>query len=192
MPGRIIHSGRIQRLVSPCAGRDWAMLPSTAGTIDPLHSTGIAHSLSGVERIASALLCGEPSKQSQQLELYANQLGIEFRLIDRIVSRCYTTLGNFDRWKVACMGYFALATHYERYRSMNVEATPAFLLADDSQVQGIDHEIDDHFSKTSSQSAIRLAELMERSIEPINHIGLFRPERPNLYSYRNHKFDSDL
>src|SRR5690606_24549842 len=49
------RTGRIQRWTRKSAGSDWVMLPHTAGFIDPLHSTGIAHTLSGIERIADTL-----------------------------------------------------------------------------------------------------------------------------------------
>ncbi|MDZ4699150.1 MAG: tryptophan 7-halogenase, partial [Rhodothermales bacterium] len=50
-PGVIIRTGRLQRLAGQAADAGWALLPHAAGFIDPLHSTGIAHSLLGVERL---------------------------------------------------------------------------------------------------------------------------------------------
>ncbi|MEZ6134520.1 MAG: FAD-dependent oxidoreductase [Pirellulaceae bacterium] len=47
---------RISRCWSVAAGENWSLLPSTVGIIDPLHSTGIAHALSGVLRVARYLL----------------------------------------------------------------------------------------------------------------------------------------
>ncbi|MEX2602114.1 MAG: FAD-dependent oxidoreductase, partial [Balneolaceae bacterium] len=46
-PGQWIDSGRLQRRLSHTYGNGWAALNHTAGFVDPLHSTGIAHSLSG-------------------------------------------------------------------------------------------------------------------------------------------------
>ena len=37
---QIVRTGRLQRLVNTAAGLGWALLPSTAGFIDPLHSAG--------------------------------------------------------------------------------------------------------------------------------------------------------
>ena len=50
------QSPRLQRLWWPICGSDWALLPSAAGFIDPLHSTGIAHSLFGVERLVETVV----------------------------------------------------------------------------------------------------------------------------------------
>ncbi len=54
-PYRLAHTRRLQRLNLDVSGPGWALLPHSAGFIDPLHSTGIAHSLSGVERLTRIL-----------------------------------------------------------------------------------------------------------------------------------------
>ncbi len=41
----LIRTERLQRQVATIAGDTWALLPHTAGFIDPFYSTGIAHSL---------------------------------------------------------------------------------------------------------------------------------------------------
>src|SRR5690606_32879273 len=49
--GGLRRTGRLQRRLQQAAGPGWAALPNTAGFIDPLHSTGIAHTLCGIERL---------------------------------------------------------------------------------------------------------------------------------------------
>ncbi len=49
------RTGRIQRLAAAGAGPNWAALTNTVGFIDPLHSTGIAHTLFAVSRLADIL-----------------------------------------------------------------------------------------------------------------------------------------
>jgi FADH2 O2-dependent halogenase len=44
------QTSRIQRLTTQAAGSNWAAITNTAGFIDPLHSTGIAHTLFSVSR----------------------------------------------------------------------------------------------------------------------------------------------
>jgi FADH2 O2-dependent halogenase len=47
---------RIQRLAGQGAGDNWAAIANTVGFIDPLHSTGIAHTLFSVSRLADILM----------------------------------------------------------------------------------------------------------------------------------------
>src|SRR6056297_3503418 len=55
-PDRFIKTGRLQRKLNKMYGDGWAALHHTAGFVDPLHSTGIAHSLAGVEKLLSILI----------------------------------------------------------------------------------------------------------------------------------------
>lgn len=52
-PGRLIATGRLQRKLNQAGGDGWFALPHTVGFVDPMHSTGIAHTLTGVERLLS-------------------------------------------------------------------------------------------------------------------------------------------
>src|SRR6185312_2046989 len=56
-PGKIIRSRRLQRKMKTCFGEGWVVLPHTAGFVDPLFSTGIAHTLSGIEKLADIFKC---------------------------------------------------------------------------------------------------------------------------------------
>ena len=55
IPGKIIQSDRLQRKADKCFGAGWAALPHTAGFVDPLFSSGIAHSLSGIQKVTRIL-----------------------------------------------------------------------------------------------------------------------------------------
>src|SRR5205085_235785 len=52
--GRLRRTGRIQRRFARAAGPNWALLSTAAGFIDPLHSSGNAHTLIGLERLVRA------------------------------------------------------------------------------------------------------------------------------------------
>ena len=58
MPAISFRSGAI-------AGKRWAMLPSAAGFVDPLLSTGFALTLLGIERLARILGSGDLARQLQ-------------------------------------------------------------------------------------------------------------------------------
>lgn len=112
------HSGitatqRIQRLRIEAAGTNWAALPSTVGFIDPLHSTGISHTLFGIRRLASILLQA-PTSRDKKLADYSNQIVSELRHIDQLVEGCYAALPNFRLFANWCMVYFAAVTSDEQ------------------------------------------------------------------------------
>ncbi len=71
------------------------MLPHAAGFIDPLHSSGIAHSLGSVERLAEILqrnLTSSGDRLATELQGYADTVRSEQLLIDRLVRGCYSAL----------------------------------------------------------------------------------------------------
>lgn len=103
---------KLSRIWSSASGDGWAMLPTTAGFIDPLHSSGIAHALSGVYRLASLLLNAEydPTAWMQ----YGLDVLDEVHWIDQLVDACYTALPNFDCFCMAANFYFLSAIDAER------------------------------------------------------------------------------
>ncbi len=125
----------MQRLASQMVGENWAMLPNTAGFIDPLHSTGIAQTLCGVERLIAILEKNwQGATLAQELSRYQQTLRDEFDLIDRIVSMGYASRQKFRLFAAVAMLYFAAATTYERRRqSKELPPGAAFLNADDTR-----------------------------------------------------------
>ena len=102
---------RLSRIWSEAAGDDWAMLPTTAGFVDPLHSSGIAHGLSGVHRLADLLLA--PRHDPAAWRAYGRQVLDEIRWIDATVSSCYHALPDFELFCWACNHYFIAAHAFE-------------------------------------------------------------------------------
>ena len=99
------------------AGSDWVMLPHTAGFIDPLHSSGIAHSLFGIERLA-AIFEEHWGKETlaAALQEYARIVRTETQLIDLLVAGCYAGTVDFRLFTAMCMFYFAGTIACERAR----------------------------------------------------------------------------
>jgi tetracycline 7-halogenase / FADH2 O2-dependent halogenase len=146
VPGRTFSTSRLQRLVSMGAGEDWAALPFTVGFIDPLHSTGIAHSLHGVDRLCDILLSDDKASRGTRLQHYSTSVVDELRHIDRIVAGCYEGLCDFRLFTAWTMVYFAAATTSElRWleflgKSPGSELSPGFLCADDPEfVRTVEH-----------------------------------------------------
>lgn len=103
---------RISRLWARASGPGWAMLPTTAGFVDPLHSTGIAHGLSGVERVA-ALLLAERHDETAWLG-YGRDVVDEVRWIDALVGGCYAAIPDFELFRLASTLYFLAVVASER------------------------------------------------------------------------------
>lgn len=179
----IARTGRLQRLVSPAAGADWALLPHTAGFIDPFYSSGIAQSLLGVESLA-AVLCENHSTERREQELleYAQRLPQETRLIDQFVALAYRTMGRDPRLlHAASMLYFAAATSFEAERRRGQRG--AFLGANDIAWRGIVDEV--CRTLPGEDAAARPIEewiaQVEALVGPWNSVGLFHPPQPNMY-----------
>jgi FADH2 O2-dependent halogenase len=140
--GGLRRTGRLQRLAARMVGDNWALLPNTAGFIDPLHSTGIAQTLCGIERLAGIFQShwGKPSL-GLQLTSYDATVRRELLLVDKLVSGCYLARRRFRLFAAFAMFYFAGATTYERRRHAGeIQPGAAFLCADESDYcRAVDH-----------------------------------------------------
>ena len=192
-PGRILETGRLQRLWSRAAGSNWAMLPFAAGFIDPLHSTGIAHSLSGIERLVHILeKHWNRGLLPDALASYSESVIQELRLIDLLVAGCYPAFSRFELLVPYTMLYFAAATTYEQrrlsrktgagtdHRSFLCADIPAFV----DIVETTYHRITELCTQPqSSASAAQFARDIEIAVAPYNSVGLFAPRVANMYEY---------
>ena len=192
-PGRLIRTGRLQRRVARATGSTWAALPYTAGFIDPLHSTGIAHSLSGVERLTGLLKqhWGSPTLH-QALQDYEAHLFRELALIDTLVAVCYASFGSFRLFTASTMLYFAAVITYEQQRAhMGTTITEPFnrlfLCAGDTALRGIVEEALVRLSAMDTpptpQQVNAYEQFVEEAIRPYNTVGLFHPPAPNMYHH---------
>ncbi|MDA1050583.1 MAG: FAD-dependent oxidoreductase [Planctomycetota bacterium] len=187
VPGELIRTKRLQRRWAQLAGEDWALLPHTAGFVDPLHSTGIAHSLCGVEHLCRILdREWRAETRLDSLRGYGDVVAKEFDLIDELVASCFACFGQFDLLVVASMLYFAAATTYERLRCGG-EASIAFLGADRKEIRDLLHTACKEVSRQAStpgpvdinQFRCDVASL----IAPINHVGLLDTTLANMYRH---------
>ncbi|MBL8889012.1 MAG: tryptophan 7-halogenase [Planctomycetaceae bacterium] len=114
-PGGLGLIRRQQRFHEPISGLGWVALPNTVGFVDPLHSTGIAHSLCAVQKIVRALNWQRVLDESF-VRVYADRLKQEFWLVDQLVAAAYSSLGHPEKWEAATMLYFAAAIQFEEWR----------------------------------------------------------------------------
>lgn len=171
-------SSRLQRLTTQAAGPTWAALPATAGFVDPLHSTGIAHTLIGVARLVEALTT---TRRETLLEQYSGQVLSEIRHVDRLVAGCYAGLPSFDLWCTWCMLYFAAATSGERS-----DAATDFLHASSSafceMLTAAESKLATAISIGSDESTRQFQSEIAELIEPWNSAGLLDATAHPFYS----------
>ena len=190
---KLVPTGRLQHRWAQTAGPTWAMLPHTAGFVDPLHSTGIAHALFGVERLVNILEThwGSPSLASA-METYDQILNKELDHIDLLIHGCYKAMNHFELFSTYTMLYFAAAIACEEDRiahaTAGTQSNRYFLCAEDSRLKDIISSTYYHLTDicenpiTPGTIAEFTAETTER-IAPYNSAGLFNPRIPNMYEY---------
>jgi tetracycline 7-halogenase / FADH2 O2-dependent halogenase len=112
------------------AGRRWAMLPSAAGFVDPLLSTGFALTLMGIERLGRILdRYFESDEIVGQLNEYGEQTDGELLAASRLIGALYATMGNFPAFTAVSLLYFAAVSFAETaYRLGKAELATGFLL----------------------------------------------------------------
>jgi FADH2 O2-dependent halogenase len=190
-PSGLRRTGRLQRCAAQAAGRTWAMLPNTAGFIDPLHSTGIAHSLCGIERLVNILQRDVRSDAGYQALLnHASLQREEIGLIDLLVSGCYLARQDFRLLVPFSSLYFAAATSYEHRRHEGaIKAGAGYLLADDAEFLRLVRWAWDRVGELSARPALSDAAAeqfvgeLAAAIRPYNRVGLLAPTVNNMYPH---------
>ena len=105
---------------SNIAGRDWVMLPSAAGFVDPLLSTGFPLVLLGISRLACILEQDWNSLTLEQsLRDYAAVTDAELLATADLLSALYANSGDFPTFRALCLLYFAAASYSETARRLN-------------------------------------------------------------------------
>lgn len=188
--GGLVRTARLQRRTSDVAGPGWALIPNAAGFVDPLHSTGIAQTLCGVERLAGLLGDhGMGASALPALRAYGATVLEELDLIDAIVAAGYRSRSSFRLFAATSMLYFAAATTYE-HRRLEGELRPgaAFLCADQAALRAavvaVEAALDRALEAGPTGAAIERFETeVARRIEPFNRVGLCDLAARNLYRY---------
>jgi FADH2 O2-dependent halogenase len=107
-----------QRFRSEIVGPGWLALPNTVGFVDPLHSTGIGHSLCAVQKVVRTLV-RQGRLDDRFLQAYSDRLRQEFWLVDQLVAAAYSSFGQPEKWEAAVMLYFAAAINFEEWRDQS-------------------------------------------------------------------------
>jgi tetracycline 7-halogenase / FADH2 O2-dependent halogenase len=190
VPGKIIQSARLQRKADSCFGEGWAVLPHTAGFVDPLFSSGIAHSLSGIQKLTHILKenFNSPELLHADLKEYENAVFAELKLIDQLVAGCYLTMRHFELFNAWSMLYFAATIAHEQLL-LQKKPTGYFLGADDAYVIDMVQQSYTELLKIienqhpSKEDIAWFTDVIKERIKPLNTAGLLNPALKNMYHH---------
>ena len=190
VPGKILRSERLQRRIKHCFGSGWVALPHTAGFVDPLFSSGIAHSLSGIEKIISCISqnWGNEELLEQDLKEYEKAVFEELKITDCLVAGCYKTMAYFELFNAWSMLYFAATIAHEQ-RRIKHESPGYFLNADDPAIRDMVQKsyadlLEIISNKQPTQEDIKwFTSLVKERIQPFNTAGLMEPSSKNMYRH---------
>ena len=186
--GSFVHSSTPGFRSGEITGRRWALLPSAAGFIDPLLSTGFPVTLLGVERLAEFLQRDrDDSDSAERLAEYGNRTRRDLDTAEQHVAALYASMRDFKMFTAVSMLYFAAASFSETARRLGKPglAGAAFLMADHAEFGPA--------AMACAETAIRLGkkadaiqrqqllEQIEAILGPVNIAGLNQPEKRNWY-----------
>jgi tetracycline 7-halogenase / FADH2 O2-dependent halogenase len=125
-----IYSARLAYRCRQVCGTRWALLPSAAGVIDPLLSTGFPLTLLGIGRLVDLLEhTTEGPQREAALAAYAQVTQDELDATERLVAALYATMTDPLLFKRLTLLYFAAASYSEAARRLGrPDLAPGFLL----------------------------------------------------------------
>ena len=175
---------RLSFMSSQMTGRRWALIPSSAGFVDPLLSTGFPLALLGAGRLAEILAGDWNSEQFQmELQLYAQQTMSELLATARLIAALYANMNNFAVFKSLSLLYFAAASYSETARRLNKPHLAKSFLLHDHPVFGATSRtlIDRAMRVRSGEESALLSKEILRAIEPFDVAGLSNPDGRSWY-----------
>ncbi|MDA1080905.1 MAG: tryptophan 7-halogenase [Gemmatimonadetes bacterium] len=182
-----IHVPCLSFLSDAVAGNGWVMLPSAAGIVDPLLSTGFPLTLLGVERVAAVIADAWDSPAlADRLSAYAQRTTSELETTARVVGALYDAFGDWERFTALSHLYFAAASFAESARRLapNSAIGAAFLLGDNQTFAvGLARCLDLARAVNTGAKGARgaLLEAISATVEPVNVAGLNSAARRNWY-----------
>lgn len=179
-----VYAKRLSFLSGVVCGDKWALLPSAAGFVDPLLSTGFPLTLLGVSRLAEIFEKDwDTPRFRSNLDNYAMQTKEELLATSRLLSGLYANMNNFDVFAALSLLYFAAASYSEAARRLKkpllaksflLHDHPAFGPACNRLLERARHP------RTAKESRDLIEDIL-CAIEPIDVAGLCNRQRRNWY-----------
>ncbi len=182
-----IHAPAIAFRSSRAAGPGWALLPSAAGVIDPLLSTGFALTLLGVSRLLDIVATTRPGEERDAaLRDYEVTTLEELEITERLVAGLYATMHDPELFKRLTLLYFAAASYSEAARRLaRPKLAPGFLLCG-KQTFASSVRICADLARLAPAAGARreLLARIDRTIAPFDVAGLLDRSRGDWYPAR--------
>jgi FADH2 O2-dependent halogenase len=183
-----VHAPRLSFRSGLIAGQRWALLPSAAGFVDPLLSTGFPLVLLGVSRLADIFeQAWDSPRMASALSAYAARTDDELLATANLIKALYASLSNFPLFVGLSLLYFAAASYSETVRRLGKpHLATSFLLQDNPSFRMrelIERALAGPPSGgrgSNSHTQALIADIV-RAIEPFNVAGLGDPHRRNWY-----------
>ena len=179
-----IHAPRIAFRCRDVVGRNWALLPSAAGVIDPLLSTGFPLTLLGIGRLVDVLETTAPGPERQvALDRYARDTQTELDVTEQLVAALYACMDDPEMFRHLSLLYFAAASYSETVRRLNrPHMAPGFLL-NAHPVFGVDLRecAASAAARPTGEARAALIDRIDRAIEPFDTAGLLDRTRRGWY-----------
>jgi len=179
-----VHGAPLAFRSRQIVGRGWAMLPSAAGVIDPLLSTGFPLTLLGITRLLNVLeTTSGGSQQHEALDEYARITQAELDVTEQLVAALYATMNDVPLFKRLSLMYFAAASYSEAVRRLSrPELAPGFLLH-------MHRQFGPEIRACAALAASGLDQInrqqligrIDRAIEPFDTAGLLDQSRHSWY-----------
>lgn len=169
------HLPRMPFLSGRIIGERWALLPSAAGFVDPLLSTGFPLTLLGISRLTTALEhhWDQPSLQGQ-LSSYAISTEQELSVTAQLIGALYANMDNFAVFRAISMLYFAAASFSETVRRLEKpHLAQSFLLCNDPRFgPACRRLLERAYAGIAARDSAAFLKDMWRAIEPFDIAGL--------------------
>ena len=159
------------------AGENWAMLPSAAGFVDPLLSTGFALTLLGVERLGAQF-----ESSAWRYADYEKLSVVELEATADLVGALYAKMGSFEEFALLTLLYFAAMSFTETaWRLGKPALASSFLLTNDRAFS----EKRARICAAARESELITKDQIEIAIAPYDIAGLSDWSRRNWYPVRS-------
>jgi FADH2 O2-dependent halogenase len=179
-----VHAPRLPFRSTRVCGPGWALLPSAAGVIDPLLSTGFPLTLLGVQRLLDALLHTAGGRERDAaLRAYSASTLNELDVTEKLVAGLYGTMTDPTLFKRLALLYFSAASYSEAARRLGrPELAPGFLLhAHPRFGPELEACIAEAVAAPRGETRDALLARIDRVIEPFDTAGLLDRSRRDWY-----------
>ena len=178
------HIPRLSFRSATVAGRNWVLLPSAAGFVDPLLSTGFPLTLLGIDRLAESVAHDWDSPRfAARLQMYATRTDAELVATGRLIASLYANMSDFSTFVSLSLIYFAVASFSETARRLGKpHLAQSFLLHDHPRFGPTLVRLCERARQVRTQAeSDEFSEDILRAIEPFNVVGLGDRDRCNWY-----------